>query len=102
VILSPVTWRHAAQRWDAIANGLPSFLLLHSQSLPDTVPNPGHRDIRWATIAKMSKWDKFHLRDFSRNIQELLDMGKQPKGALSKFSLKPADNPELTEGLPDV
>jgi hypothetical protein len=50
----------------------------------------------------MSKWDKFHLRDFSRNIQELLDMGKQPKGALSKFSLKPADNPELTEGLPDV
>jgi hypothetical protein len=46
--------------------------------------------------------DKFHLHYFSRIGEELLDMGKQPLGALSKLLLKPADIPEFIEDLPDV
>jgi hypothetical protein len=45
--------------------------------------------------------DKFHLHDFSHIGEELLDMGKQPLGALSKRLLKPADIPKFTEGLPN-
>jgi hypothetical protein len=46
--------------------------------------------------------DKFHLHDFSHIGEELLEMGKQPLGALSKPLLMPADIPELIEDLPDV
>jgi hypothetical protein len=46
--------------------------------------------------------DKFHLHDFSLIGEELLEMGKQPSGALSKLLLKPADIPEFIENLPDV
>jgi hypothetical protein len=46
--------------------------------------------------------DKFHLHDFRHIAEELLEMGKQPLGALSKLVLKPADIPECIEGLPDV
>jgi hypothetical protein len=46
--------------------------------------------------------DKFHLHDFSHIGEELLDMGKQPLGALSKLLLMPADIPEFIEDLPDV
>jgi hypothetical protein len=38
---------------------------------------------------------KFHLHDFSHIGEELLEMGKQPLGALSKLLLMPADIPEL-------
>jgi hypothetical protein len=33
--------------------------------------------------------DKFHLHDFSRIGEELLEIGKQPLGALSKLLLMP-------------
>jgi hypothetical protein len=46
--------------------------------------------------------DKFHLHDFSHIGKELLEMGKQPLGALSKLLLMPADIPEFIEDLPDV
>jgi hypothetical protein len=46
--------------------------------------------------------DKFHLHDFSHIGEELLDMNKQPSGALSNLLLKPADTPEFTEDLPNV
>jgi hypothetical protein len=46
--------------------------------------------------------DKIHLHDFSHIGEELLDMGEQPLGALSKLLLKPADIPEATEDLPFV
>jgi hypothetical protein len=46
--------------------------------------------------------DKFHLHDFSHIGEELLEMGKQPLGALSKLLLMPADIPEFIEDLPDV
>jgi hypothetical protein len=46
--------------------------------------------------------DNFHLHDFSHIGEELLEMGKQPLGVLSKFLLMPADIPEFTEDLPDV
>jgi hypothetical protein len=46
--------------------------------------------------------DKFHLHDFSHIGEELLVMGKQPLGALSKPLLMPADIPEFIEDLPDV
>jgi hypothetical protein len=46
--------------------------------------------------------DEYHLHDFSHIGEELLDMGKQPLGALSKLLLKPADIPEFIEDLPDV
>jgi hypothetical protein len=46
--------------------------------------------------------DKFHLHDFSHVGKELLEMGKQPLGALSKLLLMPADIPEFIEDLPDV
>jgi hypothetical protein len=39
--------------------------------------------------------DKFHLHEFSHIGEELLDMGKQPLGDLSKLLLKPADIPEF-------
>jgi hypothetical protein len=38
-----------------------------------------------------SERDKFHLHDYSHIGEELLDMGKQPSGALSKLLLKPVD-----------
>jgi hypothetical protein len=38
--------------------------------------------------------DKFHLHDFGNIGEELLEMGKQPFGALSKLLLMPADIPE--------
>jgi hypothetical protein len=46
--------------------------------------------------------DKFQLHDLSHIGEELLKMGKQPLGALSKLLLKPADIPEIIEDLPDV
>jgi hypothetical protein len=46
--------------------------------------------------------DKFHLHDLSHIGEELLDMGKQHLGALSKLLLMPADIPEFIEDLPDV
>jgi hypothetical protein len=46
--------------------------------------------------------DKFHLHDFNQIDQELLYMGKQPLGALSKLLLMPADIPEFIEDLPNV
>jgi hypothetical protein len=46
--------------------------------------------------------DKFHLHDFSHIGEKLLEMGKQPLGALSKLLLMPADIPEFIEDLPDV
>jgi hypothetical protein len=46
--------------------------------------------------------DKFHLHDFCRIGEELLDIGKQPLGALSKLLLKPAVIPEIIEDLSDV
>jgi hypothetical protein len=45
--------------------------------------------------------DKFHLHDFSHIGEELLEMGKQHLGALSKLLLMPADIPEFIEDLPD-
>jgi hypothetical protein len=46
--------------------------------------------------------DKFHLHDFSHIVKELLQMGKQRMGALSKILLKPADIPEFIEDLQNV
>jgi hypothetical protein len=46
--------------------------------------------------------DKFHLHDFSHIGEELLDMGKQPLGTLSKLLLIAADIPDFIEDLPDV
>jgi hypothetical protein len=37
--------------------------------------------------------DKFHLHDCSHIGEELLDMAKEPLGALSKLLLMPADIP---------
>jgi hypothetical protein len=45
--------------------------------------------------------DKLHLQDFSHIGEELLKMGKQPLGVLSKLLLKPADIPEFIEDLPN-
>jgi hypothetical protein len=42
------------------------------------------------------------LQPHWRVAEELLEMGKQPLGALSKLLLMPADIPELIEDLPDV
>jgi hypothetical protein len=39
--------------------------------------------------------DKFHLHDLSHIGEELLEMGKQPLGALSKLLPMPADIPEF-------
>jgi hypothetical protein len=46
--------------------------------------------------------DKFHLHDFGHIGEELLNMGKQPLGTLSKLLLIPADIPEFIEDFPDV
>jgi hypothetical protein len=46
--------------------------------------------------------DKFHLHDFSHIGEKLLEVGKQPLGALSKLPLKPADMPDSIEDLPNV
>jgi hypothetical protein len=46
--------------------------------------------------------DKFHLHDFSHIGEEILEMCKQPLGALSKLLLMPAVIPEFIEDLPDV
>jgi hypothetical protein len=46
--------------------------------------------------------NKFRLHDFSHIGEELLEMGKQPLGALSKLLLMPADIPKFIEDLPDV
>jgi hypothetical protein len=46
--------------------------------------------------------DKFHLHDLSHIGEELLDMQRQPLGALAKLQLKPADITEYIEDLPDV
>jgi hypothetical protein len=46
--------------------------------------------------------DKLHLHDFSHIGEELLEMGKQPLGALLKLLLMPAVIPEFVEDLPDV
>jgi hypothetical protein len=44
----------------------------------------------------------FHLHDFSIIGEELLEMGKQPSGALSKLLFKPSKSPEFIEDLADV
>jgi hypothetical protein len=46
--------------------------------------------------------DKIHLQDFSQIGEEILSMGIEPSGALSKLSLKLADIPEFIVDLPDV
>jgi hypothetical protein len=46
--------------------------------------------------------DKFHMHDFSHIGEELLKMGMQPLGTLSKLLLMPADIPEFIEDFPDV
>jgi hypothetical protein len=46
--------------------------------------------------------DKFHRHDCSHIGAELLDMSKQPLGALLKLLLKPADVSEFIEGLQNV
>jgi hypothetical protein len=46
--------------------------------------------------------DNIHLHDFSHIGEELLDMGKQHLGALSKLLLMPADITEFIEDLLDV
>jgi hypothetical protein len=46
--------------------------------------------------------DRFHLHNFSHIGEELLEMGKQPSGALSKLLLIPADIPECIEDSQDV
>jgi hypothetical protein len=46
--------------------------------------------------------DKLHLHDFSHIGEELLEMGKQPLGALSKILLMPAVILECIEDLPNV
>jgi hypothetical protein len=46
--------------------------------------------------------NKLHLHDFSHIGEELLEMGKQLLGALSKLLLKPADIPEFIRDLPNV
>jgi hypothetical protein len=46
--------------------------------------------------------DKFHLHNSSHIGEELLEMGKQPWGSLSKLLLMPADILECIEDLPDV
>jgi hypothetical protein len=55
-----------------------------------------------ATIHLDSVRDKFHLHNFSHIDEELLNLDKQPLGALYKLLLMPADNPEFIEYLPDV
>jgi hypothetical protein len=45
---------------------------------------------------------KIHLHDFSHIVEELLNMDKQPLGALSNLLLKSADIPEFIEDLPNV
>jgi hypothetical protein len=45
--------------------------------------------------------DKFHLQDLSHIGEELLEMSKQPLGALSKPLIEPADIPEFIEDLPN-
>jgi hypothetical protein len=46
--------------------------------------------------------DKFHLHEFSHIGEELLEMDKQPLGALSKLLFMPANIPGCIEDLPDV
>jgi hypothetical protein len=46
--------------------------------------------------------DKFHPPEFTHIGEELLEMGKQPFGVLSKLLLMPADIPEFIEDLPNV
>jgi hypothetical protein len=46
--------------------------------------------------------DKLHLHEFIHIGKEIMEMGKQPSGALSKIILKPADIPEFVKNLPDV
>jgi hypothetical protein len=46
--------------------------------------------------------DKLHLHVFNHIGEELLEMGKQPLGALSKLLFMPAVIPEFIEDLPDV
>jgi hypothetical protein len=46
--------------------------------------------------------EKFHLQDFSHIGEDLLEMGKQPLGALSKLLLMPADISECIEDLLNV
>jgi hypothetical protein len=46
--------------------------------------------------------DKFHLHDFSHIGEEILKMGKQPLGALSKLLLMPADISEFIENFTDM
>jgi hypothetical protein len=46
--------------------------------------------------------DIFQLRDFSHIGEELLEIFKQPSGALSNLLLKPADTPKILEDLPSV
>jgi hypothetical protein len=46
--------------------------------------------------------DKLHLHGLSNIGEELMEMCRQPLGALSKLLLKPADIPEFIEDLPDV
>jgi hypothetical protein len=42
------------------------------------------------------------MHDFRHIGEKLLEMGKQPLGALSKLLLMPAGIPEFIEDLPDV
>jgi hypothetical protein len=46
--------------------------------------------------------DNFHLHVFSHIGEELLEVGKQSPGVVSKKLLEPAHIPELIEDLSDV
>jgi hypothetical protein len=46
--------------------------------------------------------DKFHLHEFNHFGEKLLEMGKQPLGALSKIQIMRAAIPEFIEDLPNV
>jgi hypothetical protein len=44
--------------------------------------------------------DKFQLHDFRHICEEILDMGKQLSGAMSRLLVMPAGIPESIEDLP--
>jgi hypothetical protein len=62
----------------------------------------GRDGFRGKSASGLCAGQKIHLHDFVHIGEELLEMDKQPLGALSKLLLMPAGIPELTEDLPDV
>jgi hypothetical protein len=86
-------------------------LYMHGVRLIIVEEELGHPLIGWPVLDEMgfvasqhldSVRDKFCLHDFSHINSEVLKMGKQPSGALSKLLLKPADISEFIEDFLDV